>query len=555
MHCRSRDVENSRRNDNEVARLLRGWIALAASTIVATTTILCYGIVQSEIVFSLLNAAVSDAATTDDDVQGEGDYYNDADEGGEADANGDENNRDEGHEERFLSEDNHDNEEHQEENAGAEDNGAQDDEVAYDDNDASAQTSSSFSLNVNMPKYSMDGTEVFFLAFMLGIVLLLLPYGRRILKDRKSLNSRFGIGLFSSALIMYANLSFLFSLLLSYSGEQLAGDIQEAYGDDNGLKPFSNIASPVCLVIAVAYLVFGAIIFDANPIFRPGAASKSLVEQQARSNKKLHYYVPRARDAWKAIQIFSILGLFVSFMVIVWCNNHSTVDCDENGYCQEVADEYSDSGMEVLCLYFSLFWAAILVVIFQRLGTEVFSGGSSNFLTGMFSGGLILLGCFFLGCFFFFAPFTWGGAALRQGSSDEGTYTFSYISLALAIFYGAFGGCVWYLHEAIVDAVFIGKDDTTIRYAMHASGSYDDTYGSAADTTFADGESTIRTMEQNNRLSSKRGPGGGDTVDDNTTAVSATVTESTVPIKNTRTSKQKIMPSLDEDSDGSYELV
>ena len=179
--------------------------------------------------------------------------------------------------------------------------------------------------------------------------------------------------------------------------QQLAGNIQEAYGDGNGPKPFSNVASPVCLAIAIAYLVFGAIIFDANPIFRPGTASKSLVEQQSRSNKKLRYYVPRAKDSWTAIQTFSILGLFASFMVIVWCNNHSTVECDDNGYCQEVASEYSDSGMEVLCLYFSLFWAAILVVIFHRLGTEVFSGGSSNFLTGMFSGGLIMLGCFFSG--------------------------------------------------------------------------------------------------------------------------------------------------------------
>ena len=190
---------------------------------------------------------------------------------------------------------------------------------------------------------------------------------------------------------------FLFPCVL----QQLAGEIQQAYGGNSGPKPFSNIAMPVCLAIAIAYLVFGAIIFDANPIFRPSAANESLVAQQARRNKELQYYVPRARDAWHAIQIFSILSLFASFMVIVWCNTYPTVDCDENGYCQEVADEYSDSGMEVLCLYFSLFWAAILVVIFHRLGTEVFSGGSSNFLTGMFSGGLILLGCFF-----FFAPFT-----------------------------------------------------------------------------------------------------------------------------------------------------
>ena len=117
----------------------------------------------------------------------------------------------------------------------------------------------------------------------------------------------------------------------------------------------------------------------------------------------------------------------------------------------------------------------------------------------------------------------WGGAALRQGSSDEGTYTFSYVSLTLAIFYGAFGGCVWYLHEAIVDAVYVGKDDKTIRGGVSASGSEGDTYASAAETS-------IRTKEQNNPNAS------------------TTVTETTAP--------KKTMPSLDEDaSDGSYELV
>lgn len=113
------------------------------------------------------------------------------------------------------------------------------------------------------------------------------------------------------------------------------------------------------------------------------------------------------------------------------------------------------------------------------------------------------------------------------------------------------------MHEAIVDAVYIGKDDTTIRGAVPASGSFDYTYGgyTADDTTFADGESTIKTLEQNNRLASSqkrvaRGRGDGD----DPTAVATTVTESTAPIKNTLTSKQA-MPSLDEDSDSSYELV
>lgn len=114
------------------------------------------------------------------------------------------------------------------------------------------------------------------------------------------------------------------------------------------------------------------------------------------------------------------------------------------------------------------------------------------------------------------------------------------------------------MHEAIVDAVFIGKDDTTIRGPVPASGSFDYAYGGSAadDTTFADGESTIKTLEQNNRLSSssKRGARGSGEVDD-PTAVATTVTESTAPIKNTRTNQQNAMPSLDEDSDGSYELV
>lgn len=122
----------------------------------------------------------------------------------------------------------------------------------------------------------------------------------------------------------------------------------------------------------------------------------------------------------------------------------------------------------------------------------------------------------------------WGGAAARQGSSDEGTYTFSYVSLVLAILFGAFGGCVLYLHDAIVDAVFISKDDTSIT-------------------------STIKTLEQTNHRSSspKRGARGGD----DATAVETTATESTAPIKNTQTNKQNAEPSLGEDSDGSYELV
>ena len=93
MRCRSRDIENSRRNDKEVARLLRGWKVLAASTIVAITIILCYGIVQSESISSLLNAVASGGTATTTTVTD--DDYNNEVEG------------------RFLSEDNQDNEEHQ----------------------------------------------------------------------------------------------------------------------------------------------------------------------------------------------------------------------------------------------------------------------------------------------------------------------------------------------------------------------------------------------------------------------------------------------------------
>jgi len=221
MPCRSRNVENSRRNDKEVARLLRVWVVLGASTIIAITTILSYGIFQSESVFSVLNAAAtSGAATTDDALESDDDYG-----GGDED------------QQRFLGEDDNyeneeeyagaedgaydgddDNYENEEEYAGAED-GTYDDDDNNDNDDASEHSSSNFSLNLIMPKYTMDVTDLFFLALMLVIALILLPFGRQVLKDRKALNSRFGIGSFSSALIMYANLSFLFSLLLSYSGE------------------------------------------------------------------------------------------------------------------------------------------------------------------------------------------------------------------------------------------------------------------------------------------------------------------------------------------------
>ena len=186
---------------------------LGASTIVVITTILCFGIIQSESAISLLGSAATWGATSTDDTFEGGDdymYNNDADE----------DDRNDEHQQRFLSEDdNHENEEHQGEDAGAEEEVEDDEAAAYDDVDATTQSSSNFSLGISVPKYIMDATDIFFLALMLAVALVLLPCGRRVLKNRKALNSRFGIGLFSSALIMYANLSFLFSLLLSYSGE------------------------------------------------------------------------------------------------------------------------------------------------------------------------------------------------------------------------------------------------------------------------------------------------------------------------------------------------
>ena len=87
---------------------------LGASTIVGITTILCYGIIQSESIFSLLgSAATSGVATTDDTFEGGDDYMynNDADEGREDGDDGGENNRNDEHQQRFLSEDNnHENE-------------------------------------------------------------------------------------------------------------------------------------------------------------------------------------------------------------------------------------------------------------------------------------------------------------------------------------------------------------------------------------------------------------------------------------------------------------
>ena len=175
---------------------------LGASTIVVITTILCFGIMQSESAISLLGSAATWGATSTDDTFEGGDdymYNNDADE----------DDRNDEHQQRFLSE----------EDAGAEEEVEDDEAAAYDDVDATTQSSSNFSLGISVPKYIMDATDIFFLALMLAVALVLLPCGRRVLKNRKALNSRFGIGLFSSALIMYANLSFLFSLLLSYSGE------------------------------------------------------------------------------------------------------------------------------------------------------------------------------------------------------------------------------------------------------------------------------------------------------------------------------------------------
>lgn len=212
MRCRARDLENSKRNDAEVAHHCRCWIALGAMTIISIATIMSYGILNSR---SMDNASdqeyyVDDQVEEDNDAEGEG-------EGGEGEGEGGEGEGGEGQDgggERFLSEDSKDGE-----NNSADNQVAEEEEEDYDYNyDASSQQAT-FNMNINVSKYYMDGTELFFLAFMLVIVLALLPYGYRVLKDRKAANARFGVGFFSAALIMFANLSFLFSLLLSYSGE------------------------------------------------------------------------------------------------------------------------------------------------------------------------------------------------------------------------------------------------------------------------------------------------------------------------------------------------
>jgi len=201
MGCRARDIENSKRNDAEVARHCRCWIALAAMTIVSIVTIMSYGMVNS-----IYTGTASDQEYYGDD-QAEG--ANDA-EGEDGGGEGEGGEGQDGGGGRFLSEDSNDGE-----NNSADNQDGEEDEEDYD-YDASSAT---FNMNINVPKYYMDGTELFFLAFMLVIVLALLPYGYRVLKDRKAVNARFGVGFFSAALIMFANLSFLFSLLLSYSGE------------------------------------------------------------------------------------------------------------------------------------------------------------------------------------------------------------------------------------------------------------------------------------------------------------------------------------------------
>ena len=83
-------------------------------------------------------------------------------------------------------------------NNSADNEVAEEEEEDYYNYDASSQQAT-FNMNINVSKYYMHGAENF-LAFMLVIVLALLPYGYRVLKDRKSANARFGIGFFSAAL-------------------------------------------------------------------------------------------------------------------------------------------------------------------------------------------------------------------------------------------------------------------------------------------------------------------------------------------------------------------
>jgi len=104
---------------------------------------------------------------------------------------------------------------------------------------------------------------------------------------------------------------------------------------------------------------------------------------------------------------------------------------------------------------------------------------------------------------------------------------------------------VYYLREAILDIIFVGKDDNTVKGSIAPNsflcgGGNLETNGTMeTGASINDGESTIHTKEQNNRLAS--GFGTSPPADDNT-FTSTIVTE-------------KSLNTNESGSDSSYELV
>lgn len=108
---------------------------------------------------------------------------------------------------------------------------------------------------------------------------------------------------------------------------------------------------------------------------------------------------------------------------------------------------------------------------------------------------------------------------------------------------------VYHLREAIVDIIYVGKDDDTVRGGVAANVSFDThgqfTFASCGDGTvdandINDGASTIHTKEQDRRLAS-RNAGAAPPADDNT--VTSTI------------ATEKSLVTKGSGSDSSYELV
>ena len=71
--------------------------------------------------------------------------------------------------------------------------------------------------------------------------------------------------------------------------------IAQNFGEENG--DYAPQSIPILLRhYALSLLLFAAIIYDANPIFRPSSSNKALMEQNKIENFLL-CYVPKAKDA------------------------------------------------------------------------------------------------------------------------------------------------------------------------------------------------------------------------------------------------------------------